>query len=348
MKRAHIQNKTKKGTLITKLLICMALILMVSLIFVNYIYFIPVKISVTSEQTAGLNKFRYRIKGSNIASQLINQGVIAPKLVLQAALFISRFKGTFKSGLYEIGENATIYQIIEKGILGDTVKGKVTFVEGWPIWKIRQELDKNPDLIHKTSYLNLKALSELLDIGALNPEGIFFPSTYYFEPGTEDLKILIEAKNLMHSNLEKAWSERNKEIALRNPREALILASIIEKETGHSSDRKSISAVFNNRLLNRMKLQTDPTVIYGIGEGFNGNLTIKDLRTDGPYNTYTRYGLPPTPISAPGLASIIAATQPSNSKALYFVGMGDGHSYFSETLKEHTAAVNKYQKKIGQ
>lgn len=346
MKRVHSKIKAKKGFSINKLLILMALILISSIIFVNYIYFYPVTPSLSGGQTQGIPKFRYRIKGGNIASQLINQGVRAPKFVLQTALFLSHFRGSIKSGLYEVDEKASIYQIIEKGILGDTVKGKLTLIEGWPIWKIRQELDRNPDLIHSTKNLTLKGLSELLGLEYSNPEGAFFPSTYFFEPGSEDISILISAKKLMDTNLEKAWSTRDKDIALKNPREVLILASIIEKETGQLTDRKMISAVFNNRLLKKMKLQTDPTVIYGIGEGFNGDLTIKDLRTDGPYNTYTRYGLPPTPISAPGLASIAAATQPSNSKALYFVGAGNGNSFFSETLKDHNAAVQKYQKKI--
>ena len=347
MKRIHKQNKAKNSSFIYKILILIILFLFSALIFVNYIYFFPIVPVNATEQIAPTYKFRYRIKGPNIAAQLIKQGINAPQLVLQATLFISRYKGSIKPGLYEVGENASIYEIISKGIAGDTVKSKVTFVEGWPIWRVLQELDQNPHLTHKTNQMSLKAISESIGLSFSNPEGAIFPSTYSFEPGSDDIDVLITAKKLMDLNLDKAWSVRNSEIVLKTPHDALILASIIEKETGHSSDRKMISAVFNNRLSKNMRLQTDPTVIYGIGKDFNGDLTVKDLRRDGPYNTYTRRGLPPTPISAPGLASLMAATQPSNSKALYFVGMGDGHSYFSESLNEHNIAVEKYQKKIG-
>lgn len=344
MNRVRTQKKIRDTSFFIKPLILMALILLSLVIFVNYIYFYPVTPPQSDENN---NKFQYRLRGGDIATQLVNQGVKAPKMVLQTALFISRFKGPIKAGLYEISDNGTIYEIIYKGLVGDIVKGKITFVEGWPIWRIRQELDRNPQLTHKTSQMSLKDISELIGLDSSNPEGYFFPSTYYFEPGSDDTDVLISANRLMITNLEKVWRIRNKEIPLRSAREALILASIIEKETGYSSDRKMISAVFNNRLSKKMRLQTDPTVIYGIGEGFNGDLTLKDLKRDGPYNTYTRYGLPPTPISAPGMASLLAATQPATSKALYFVAKGDGNSYFSETLIEHNEAVNRYQKKIG-
>jgi UPF0755 protein len=194
--------------------------------------------------------------------------------------------------------------------------------------------------------LNLLEISELVGLNIQNPEGYFFPSTYYFEPGSLDIEILKSAKKLMAQKLSSAWAVRHSDIEIKTPMEALILASIIEKETGQSKDRGMISAVFHNRLKRGMRLQTDPTVIYGIGEKFNGNLTIGDLRRDTPYNTYTRKGLPPTPIASPSWASLVAAIQPADSRAIYFVGKGDGGSYFSETLKEHDAAVDKFQKKI--
>jgi UPF0755 protein len=176
----------------------------------------------------------------------------------------------------------------------------------------------------------------------MHPEGRFFPDTYTYARGSSDMAVLKRAVNAMDKRLETAWAVRNPDTPLVSPEQALILASIIEKETGKPSDRGQIAGVFSNRLRIGMLLQTDPTVIYGMGEKFDGNIRKRDLQTDTPYNTYTRFGLPPTPIAMPGKAALLAAVQPAPTKALYFVARGDGTSQFSVTLDEHNRAVNKY------
>ncbi len=176
------------------------------------------------------------------------------------------------------------------------------------------------------------------------PEGRFYPDTYSYAKGSSDLKLLARALKAMDQQLGKAWAARAQDSVLQSPEQALILASIVEKETGRASDRPMISGVFHNRLRIGMPLQTDPTVIYGLGEAFDGNLRRIHLRTDTPWNTYTRTGLPPTPIAMPGKAALLAAVQPASSRALYFVAKGDGSSQFSETLEAHNRAVNRYQR----
>lgn len=346
MKRVRNSKSSKTVSIFNKILIFIALFSIVIIVAASYIFLYPVIPGSNSGQ-ADAQLFRYRLKGGDIASQLVNQGVKAPKILLQLSIYTAKSKGYIKPGLYEISRKGTISDIISKGLRGDTVRAKVTLIEGWPFWRIRQELDSNPDLVHATKNLDLVGISELVGLNLTNPEGHFFPSTYFFEPGSSDIEVLKSAQKLMDKKLNEAWAVRLNGIEIQSPTEALILASIIEKETGNNKDREKISAVFHNRLRKDMRLQTDPTVIYGLGEKFNGNLTIRDLRRDTPYNTYTRKGLPPTPIASPGWSSLLATTQPANSKALYFVGMGDGGSYFSETLKEHDAAVDKFQKKNG-
>jgi UPF0755 protein len=181
----------------------------------------------------------------------------------------------------------------------------------------------------------------------VHPEGRFYPDTYTYAKGASDLSVLKRAMLSMDKQLEKAWDNRYKQIPLKSPEDALILASIVEKETGKASDRPLIAGVFSNRLKLGMLLQTDPTVIYGMALRFDGNLRRDDLRTDTPYNTYTRPGLPPTPIAMPGKAALMAAVQPANTPALYFVAKGDGSSHFSSSLGEHNRAVNRYQRRQG-
>ena len=200
---------------------------------------------------------------------------------------------------------------------------------------------------------NLKPDSRALDDAALMaqfgrpgvaPEGRFYPDTYSYAKGTSDLTVLKRAMIAMDKHLQQAWQSRSANAALKSPEEVLILASIVEKETGKAQDRPEISGVFNNRLRIGMRLQTDPTVIYGLGDAFDGNLRRVHLTTDNPWNTYTRSGLPPTPIAMPGKASLLAAVQPAKTQAIYFVAKGDGSSHFSATLDEHNRAVNRYQR----
>jgi len=252
--------------------------------------------------------------------------------------------GSIKAGNYEIESPITPLEVLRKVTQGDYTQDVITLVEGWTFQQIRKALDEHPALRHDTAGLSDADIAQRLEIAAPTPEGWFFPDTYYFSKGTSDLAILRRAHRLMRTTLAGEWERRLPGLPLATPYEALILASIIEKETGQAAERRMIAAVFVNRLRLGMKLQTDPTVIYGMGASFDGNLRRRDLVADTPYNTYVHAGLPPTPIAVPGLASIVAALNPTESDALYFVSRGDGTSHFSRTLVEHDRAVTKYQR----
>jgi UPF0755 protein len=234
-----------------------------------------------------------------------------------------------------------LLRIISKGAVSQR---QLSVIEGWTFKQFRQALNDDPDVAHATA--NMTDAEILQSIGATenHPEGLFFPDTYYFAAGSKDLVILKRAYQAMQKHLQQAWVSRVPGLPLQTPYEALILASIVEKETGAPEDRALISGVFVNRLRKGMLLQTDPSVIYGMGDSFDGNLRKKDLLTDTSYNTYTRAGLTPTPIALPGAAALEAALHPAQTDALYFVSRGDGTSQFSSTLAEHNRAVEKYQK----
>ena len=249
------------------------------------------------------------------------------------------------AGSYGFENTITPWQLLGKLTGSDVSVGAVTLVEGWNFRQVRQTLAGAEGLKPTTKSLSDAELMTLLGRPGVAPEGRFFPDTYSYPRGTSDVKVLQRALRAMDKRLDAAWQARSSRTALTSPDEALILASIIEKETGRVADQGQISAVFNNRLFLGMRLQTDPTVIYGLGPQFNGNLHKADLQTDTPFNTYTRAGLPPTPIAMPGRTALLAAVQPAQSKALYFVARGDGSSQFSATLDEHNRAVDKYQRK---
>lgn len=255
--------------------------------------------------------------------------------------------GDIKAGYYALAEGATPMDLLEKITRGDYVQRSIVFVEGWTFKQARAALDAHPDVRHDTTGLPDEEIMRRLGAPDVPPEGRFFPDTYVFAKGTSDLDILKRAYQSLQRHLTQAWEGRSADLPLKSPDEALILASIVEKETGRADDRAVVAAVFHNRLRIGMLLQTDPTVIYGMGERFDGNLRRQDLRTDTPYNTYTRRGLPPTPIALPGLAAIEAVMHPADTDALYFVARGDGTSAFSRTLDEHNRAVNRYQRGIG-
>jgi len=249
-----------------------------------------------------------------------------------------------KAGNYEIQKGLSPLELINKLTRGNAAGLAITFVEGWTFRQMRKAIDDHPGLTHEAKPLSDSEILQRLSVAYSSPEGVFFPDTFHFSHGVSDLNILRRSHQLMQRHLAKQWEQRAPELPLTNPYEALILASIIEKETGKAIDRSLISAVFVNRLKLGMKLQTDPTVIYGLGELFDGNLRKVDLNSDGPYNTYTRGGMPPTPIAMPGLASLHAALNPAQTDALYFVARGDGSSQFSRNLEEHDRAVTKYQR----
>jgi len=221
----------------------------------------------------------------------------------------------------------------------------VRFTEGWTFRQVRAELARAEAL--KPTLATLSDADVMLALGAppgLSPEGRLYPDTYAYSKGSSDLKVLVRAHRAMKKRLEAAWEQRAPDTPLKSIDEALTLASIVEKETGVATDRGKVAGVFVNRLKLNMPLQTDPTVIYGLGDKFDGNLRKRDLTTDGPYNTYLRAGLPPTPIAMPGKASLLAAVKPEPTKALYFVSRGDGSSEFSDNLAAHNRAVNQYQR----
>lgn len=259
-----------------------------------------------------------------------------------------RFSGQarlIKAGSYELEAGITPHRLLSKLARGEESMRAVTLVEGWTFRQMRAALAAEDVLKPDTRALADESIMALLGRPGQHPEGRFFPDTYTYSKGTSDVAVYKRAMQAMDKRLAAAWAERSPQAAVRTPEEALILASIVEKETGKAADRSLVAAVFNNRLRAGMPLQTDPTVIYGLGSAFNGNLTKKHLQTDTPWNTYTRAGLPPTPIAMPGKASLLAAVQPAPSKALYFVSRGDGSSQFSANLEEHNRAVNKYQRR---
>jgi len=249
-----------------------------------------------------------------------------------------------KAGSYEVSEPITPYRLLQKIVQGEVTQATIKFVEGWTFRQIRATLEEHPDIAHFTRGLTDEEVLQRLGIEETSPEGLFFPDTYHFARGNSDLRVLRRAHRLLRAHLEAQWAARAAKLPLATPYEALILASIVEKETGREEDRPLVAAVFVNRLRKGMLLQADPTVIYGLGETFDGNLRKRDLVADAPYNTYTRAGLPPTPIAMPGLASLAATLNPPDSDVLYFVSRNDGTSHFSRTLGEHERAVTKYQR----
>ena len=283
---------------------------------------------------------------ASIAQQLRNQGIEVNNILFQLGSRALLIHAKLKPGTYLFPFEASTATILLQMARGDSIKESIAFVPGMPIWQLRQIVDAHPALEHQTKGLGSAAFSKAVGLSHANAEGLFFPDTYVFDPGESDLVIYRRAADAMQKNLAKAWSKVPNTGPLKTPYDLLILASIVEKETGKSSERSQIAAVFLNRLQIGMRLQTDPTVIYGIGPQFDGNLRKVDLRRDSPYNTYMRAGLPPTPIAIPSMESLLAAANPAKSDALYFVAKGDGSSHFSKTLPEHEKAVDEYQRSI--
>ncbi len=279
-----------------------------------------------------------------VAQATVDAGVRAPASALYWWFRLSGQARKIKAGSYEIEPGTTPRSLLRKLVQGEESLRAVTLVEGWTMRQVRAALQKEEQLTHDSSALTDDVLMNVLGRPGIPAEGRFFPDTYTYAKGSSDMALLRRALRAMDRQLMHAWELRTPGSPLRNSDEALTLASIIEKETGRPSDRSQIAGVFTNRLRAGMLLQTDPTVIYGLGETFDGNLRKRDLQTDTPWNTYTRVGLPPTPIAMPGKAALMAAVQPMPTTALYFVARGDGTSQFSATLEEHNRAVNKYQR----
>ena len=280
----------------------------------------------------------------DIAQAWVDAGVqISPRL-LYAWFRWSGQARRIRAGSYEIDAGTSPRQLLSKMVQGDEALEQVRFIEGWTLRQLRTELARAPQLKAASAAMSEAELMTAVGAPGQPAEGRFFPDTYAYSRGVSDLTVLKRAHRAMQQRLAAAWAERAADSPLKSADEALVLASIVEKETGLPADRGLVAGVFNNRLRIGMPLQTDPTVIYGLGPAFDGNLRKRDLQADTAYNTYTRSGLPPTPIALPGVASLRAAVRPEATKALYFVSRGDGSSAFSESLAEHNRAVNRYQR----
>ncbi|CAG4887567.1 Endolytic murein transglycosylase [Paraburkholderia gardini] len=281
----------------------------------------------------------------SVTGQLNRGGVpVEPELFVLMTRVLG-LQSQLKSGNYEFKTGITPYEVLQKIARGDVNEYVATIIEGWTFRHMRAEIDANPALKHDTAGMTDADLMKAIgapEASIGNGEGLFFPDTYLFDKNTSDIEVYRRAYRLMKLRLDEAWSTRAAGLPFKTPYEALTMASIIEKETGKTSDRPMVAAVFANRLKVGMPLQTDPTVIYGLGDNYAGRLKKRDLQTDTPYNTYTRRGLPPTPIALPGVASLQAAMNPAQTTALYFVSRGDGSSIFSDTLDAHNKAVDKY------
>ncbi|MSQ57406.1 MAG: endolytic transglycosylase MltG [Limnohabitans sp.] len=276
-------------------------------------------------------------------SQLVaNAGVNVSPTVLYYFLKLSGQSRQLRAGSYELIHPVSPWDLLQKLARGDENLKAVTLIEGWTFKQWRQALNQSEFIKHDTKNMSDTDIMALLGHQDVPPEGRFYPDTYTYGKGISDKELLRRSLKAMDQKLSDAWRQKDANLVLKDPDDALILASLIEKETGKASDRVFISSVFHNRLKIGMPLQTDPTVIYGMGEAFDGNLRRVDLHTDHSWNTYTRKGMPPTPIAMPGKQSLMAAVQPANSKSLYFVARGDGSSQFSDNLEDHNAAVQRF------
>ena len=285
--------------------------------------------------------------GSSLRSaiaQMREAGIDVNPTLLALLARLNRSDTAIKAGSYAVSEGVTPRRLLNKLLKGKVTQGDLTLVEGWTFRQWRARLDKHPDLVHETLELSEAQIIERLGLNVRSLEGQLFPDTYLFDKQSSDLELLARAHRAMQRKLDAEWENRAPGLPYKTPDEALTMASIIEKETGREADRQMVATVFVNRLRQGMLLQTDPTVIYGLGDKFDGNLRKRDLQTDTPYNTYLRPGLPPTPISMPGQASLHAALNPAPSDVVYFVARGDGSSEFSRTLDDHNRAVNKFQR----
>jgi len=278
-----------------------------------------------------------------VAADLVEENILAEPYTFTLWAYATDATRSIHAGEYAIPDDTTVAKLLELFVAGRVIERSVTLIEGWTFRQFREALYAAEKLRIATRGLSGQEIMQRLGDAGTDPEGRFFPETYRYTADMTDLDVLRQARAVMKKVLDAEWENRNPSIDLDSKDEALVLASIIEKETGAPEERETIAAVFHNRLEKGMRLQTDPTVIYGLGDGFDGNLTRAHLESDTPYNTYTRAGLPPTPIAMPGRAAIHAALNPGPSQALYFVSKGDGSHKFSDTLEEHNQAVYEYQ-----
>jgi UPF0755 protein len=318
-----------------------AVFLAVTILVFQLLRFQHGSISLPQQQTIFLIK-----SGSNIKS--IAQDLSLQKVIDDPWLFIllAKLKGVetrVRAGEYQIESGLSADDLLELFTQGNSIQYSFTIIEGWSFRQLLAAISEDPIIEPTLQGKTNQEIMNLLGHPEQHPEGMFFPDTYRFPKGTRDIDFLQRAYQVMQKHLAREWEQRGSNLPLKSSYEALILASIIEKETGAAFERPLISAVFTERLRRNMRLQTDPTIIYGMGEEFDGDIRFRDLKKDTPYNTYLRAGLTPTPIALPGLEAIRAALHPAPSDALYFVSKGDGTHHFSTTLHEHNTAVKRYQ-----
>lgn len=278
-----------------------------------------------------------------LASDMHRRGVLLETRSFVLLGYMKLGKREIKSGEYRFRDGMSARELLEQVSAGRVIEYPVRFVEGWTFRQMLTELARAPNITRTLTGMSPAQIMEKLDAKGVHPEGRFYPDTYFYANGQTDISILKRAYDKMQARLQREWDNRDPDLPYTSPDEALTMASIVEKETGRPEERRMIAGVFINRLKKRIRLQTDPTVIYGLGAAFDGNLRKKDLLTDSPYNSYTRYGLPPTPIAMPGGDAVYAALHPEKTQALYFVAKGNGSHEFSETLEAHNRAVSKYQ-----
>lgn len=283
---------------------------------------------------------------NKITQKLLDQQVDIDPGWFKFIAYQKKITSKLKAGDYELHQGMTMPDLLAYFVSGKSRQFSITFPEGWNFKQILQTLAANPNLQHTLEgSTDFQTILDKLGANQKHPEGLFFPETYFFEKNSTDISLLKRAYDKMQVVLQQEWEQKQEDLPLQNAYQTLILASIVEKETAVASERPLIAGVFTRRLQKGMLLQTDPTVIYGMGDRYNGNIRRKDLKRATPYNTYVIKGLPPTPIAMPGQEAIHAALHPAEGKSLYFVARGDGSHVFSATLREHNNAVNKYQKK---
>jgi len=334
----------------SRLLLSLCVVILLPFVVVGWFYFgwmerpLPVTAAVEFRVPAGMG-------ARKVARLLTESGVpVSEELLMLAARLeevLSGKKSEIQVGCYALTTGTTPRQLLRMLAEGKVVRVEVKLIEGWTFREWRKVVAAHEGLEHVATSLSDAELMRKIGLAGQSPEGMFFPDTYLVSKYSSDLELFAYAAREMRTHLEREWNAREANLPYASPYEALIMASIVEKETGHAEDRAMVAGVFVNRLRIGMRLDTDPSVIYGLGESFRGTLYRSDLRTDTPYNTYMRAGLPPTPIATPSLASLQAALHPAKTKAFYFVAKGDGSSHFSATLSEHNQAVERYLRSRG-
>ena len=321
----------------------MVVIIAISVLIIQFVRFQHETISIPDAERTFTIKSGSNIK--TIAHQLSLERIIDDPWLFILLAKIKGVETSVRAGEYRLQQSQSPVDLIELFTKGQSIQYSFTIIEGWTFRQMMQELQHHSVIENILQGKSNEEIMIALGYQGQHPEGLFFPDTYSFPKGTSDIEFLKRAYQMMQTQLQREWEDRAADLPITSSYEALILASIIEKETGVAYERPLIASVFTQRLRKKMRLQTDPTVIYGLGETFDGNIRYRDLKRDTPYNTYLRKGLTPTPIALPGLDAIKAALHPADNEALYFVAKGDGTHYFSKTLDEHNKAVSKYQLK---